>query len=102
MFLHRSHRNFIFSACNHWNHLKGSSGWICWHSNWIMPHSDPSVFDSGHKCIRQPGAKHRAALFAGGAYLSELWLFWLAPMLGAALAGAVGRWRPKLNDTPRT
>ena len=27
------------------------------------------------------------ALFAGGAYLGQLWLFWLAPIGGALLAG---------------
>jgi aquaporin Z len=31
-------------------------------------------------------------LFAGGAYIGQLWLFWLAPILGAALAGVVARW----------
>ena len=29
------------------------------------------------------------ALFAGGALLSQVWLFWLAPILGAVLAGFV-------------
>ena len=32
------------------------------------------------------------ALFAGGAYIAQLWLFWLAPLAGAALAGVVARW----------
>jgi aquaporin Z len=31
------------------------------------------------------------ALFAGGAYLSQLWLFWLAPIGGALIAGFVSR-----------
>lgn len=31
------------------------------------------------------------ALFAGGPYVGQLWLFILAPVLGAAIAGAVGR-----------
>jgi hypothetical protein len=47
-------------ACDHRDHFEGSSGWIRRHSNRIMPHSDPSVFDSGHKCFRQSGAQHRA------------------------------------------
>jgi aquaporin Z len=33
------------------------------------------------------------ALFAGGAYIAQLWLFWLAPILGAALAGLAARWQ---------
>ncbi len=31
------------------------------------------------------------ALFAGGEYIGQLWLFWLAPLIGAAIAGIVGR-----------
>ena len=36
-----------------------------------------------------PARSTAPALFAGGAYISQLWLFWLAPILGAALAGIV-------------
>ena len=36
-----------------------------------------------------PARSTAPALFAGGAYLSQLWLFWLAPIVGAALAGIV-------------
>ena len=32
------------------------------------------------------------ALFAGGAYISQLWLFIIAPFIGAALAGFASRW----------
>ncbi|HXC89180.1 MAG TPA: aquaporin Z [Stellaceae bacterium] len=39
-----------------------------------------------------PARSTGPALFAGGAYLSQLWLFWLAPLLGAALAGFLTRW----------
>jgi aquaporin Z len=34
-----------------------------------------------------PARSTGPALFAGGAALSQLWLFWLAPLVGAALAG---------------
>lgn len=34
-----------------------------------------------------PARSTSQALFAGGAYLSHLWLFWVAPILSAALAG---------------
>lgn len=34
-----------------------------------------------------PARSTSQALFAGGEYLPQLWLFWLAPLLGAALAG---------------
>jgi aquaporin Z len=36
-----------------------------------------------------PARSTAPALFAGGAYISQLWLFWLAPIIGAALAGVV-------------
>ena len=32
------------------------------------------------------------ALFAGGWAISQLWLFWVAPLLGAVVAGVVYRW----------
>jgi aquaporin Z len=36
-----------------------------------------------------PARSTAPALFAGGTYISQLWLFWLAPIAGAALAGIV-------------
>jgi aquaporin Z len=39
-----------------------------------------------------PARSTGPALFAGGAYLGQLWLFWVAPILGAALAGFLTRW----------
>jgi aquaporin Z len=40
-----------------------------------------------------PARSTGTALFAGGPYLAQLWLFWLAPIAGAAIAGVVGRWQ---------
>lgn len=34
-----------------------------------------------------PARSTAAAIFAGGGALGQLWLFWLAPLLGAAIAG---------------
>jgi aquaporin Z len=39
-----------------------------------------------------PARSTGPALFVGGWALKQLWLFWLAPLVGAALAGAVYRW----------
>ena len=39
-----------------------------------------------------PARSTGPALFAGGEYVSQLWLFWLAPIAGAILAGLVSRW----------
>ena len=35
------------------------------------------------------------ALIVGGWALQQLWLFWVAPLIGAALAGLVYRWTAK-------
>jgi aquaporin Z len=39
-----------------------------------------------------PARSTGPALFVGGWALSQLWLFWVAPLIGAALAGIVYRW----------
>ncbi|PNG24823.1 aquaporin Z [Methylocella silvestris] len=38
-----------------------------------------------------PARSTGPALFAGGEYISQLWLFWAAPIAGAVLAGIVSR-----------
>jgi aquaporin Z len=44
-----------------------------------------------------PARSTGPALIAGGSYIAQLWLFWLAPILGALVAGAIGRWQ-HIND----
>jgi aquaporin Z len=39
-----------------------------------------------------PARSTGPALFAGGAYIGQLWLFWLAPIAGAIIAGLLTRW----------
>jgi aquaporin Z len=39
-----------------------------------------------------PARSTGPALFAGGAYVGQLWLFWLAPIAGAMVAGALAQW----------
>jgi len=39
-----------------------------------------------------PARSTGPALFQGGWAIGQLWLFWLAPLVGAALAGVVYRW----------
>jgi aquaporin Z len=39
-----------------------------------------------------PARSTGPALFAGGAHIAQLWLFWVAPLIGAALAGFFTRW----------
>lgn len=45
-----------------------------------------------------PARSTGPALFAQGPYLTQLWLFWVAPILGALLAGFVYEWLA--NDEP--
>jgi aquaporin Z len=39
-----------------------------------------------------PARSTGPALFAGGEYITQLWLFWLAPIAGAVIAGLLARW----------
>jgi aquaporin Z len=39
-----------------------------------------------------PARSTGPALFVGGWALSQLWLFWIAPLAGGALAGVIYRW----------
>lgn len=39
-----------------------------------------------------PARSTGPALFAGGEYIAQLWMFWLAPIIGAGAAGLVTRW----------
>jgi aquaporin Z len=49
-------------------------------------------------CSVNPARSTGPALFVGGWALSQLWLFWLAPIVGAAIAGFV---YPVLANEPR-
>src|SRR5271157_1399237 len=39
-----------------------------------------------------PARSTGPALFAGGEYIAQLWLFWLAPIIGAVIAGLLAHW----------
>ncbi|MBY0329991.1 MAG: aquaporin Z [Acetobacteraceae bacterium] len=38
-----------------------------------------------------PARSTSQALFAGGDYIGQLWLFWVAPIIGAVIAGAISK-----------
>ena len=39
-----------------------------------------------------PARSLAAAVFGGAAPLGQLWLFWVAPILGGVIGGATARW----------
>ena len=45
----------------------------------------------GHQHFGQSGAQHRAGAFRRAAGAGQLWLFWLAPLIGGALGGVIYR-----------
>jgi len=46
-------------------------------------------------CSVNPARSTGPALFAGGWALAQLWLFWVAPILGGAVGGVLYRWLSK-------
>ncbi len=48
-----------------------------------------------------PARSLSQALFAGGPYMAQLWLFWVAPLVGGILAGLVYRGVFEKNDLDR-
>lgn len=47
-----------------------------------------------------PGRSTGPALFVGGWAITQMWLFWIAPLLGAALAGLGHRYVTCCPDEP--
>jgi aquaporin Z len=46
-----------------------------------------------------PARSTGPALFAGAEYTAQLWMFWLAPLLGGAIGGALARWMHEPADS---
>jgi aquaporin Z len=49
-----------------------------------------------------PARSTGPALFAGGEYIGQLWLFWVAPLIGGAVGGVIGRWMYEPAGTVET
>jgi aquaporin Z len=49
-----------------------------------------------------PARSTGPALFAGGDYVAQLWLFWIAPLAGALIAGWFSRWLYEHEEVVQT
>jgi aquaporin Z len=47
-----------------------------------------------------PARSTAVAVFAGGGYLGQLWLFWVAPIVGGAIGGALYAWLSPNEEPP--
>ena len=50
-------------------------------------------------CHLNPARSTAVAFFAGGLAVKQLWLFWVAPIVGAAWAGIAYRWLGQVDET---
>ena len=94
----RSPRDLLFPIRHHWHYFErrgiGFAGipiGLCLTliHLFLIPVTNASV---------NPARSTGPAPFAGGAYIAQLWLFWLAPILGAAIAGLISRWQHEAPD----
>ena len=60
--------------------------------------ADPPDQHPGDQHLGESGAQHRAGVVRRRLGAGQLWLFWIAPLLGAALAGRVYRWSSRRAD----
>jgi len=49
-----------------------------------------------------PARSTGPALFAGGEFIGQLWLFWMAPLIGAAIGGVIAKWMYEPADIQET
>ena len=65
-----------------------------------LPDADPSDLDPGNKHVGQPRPQHGPSRFCSRLGVAQLWMFWVAPILGALLAGFVYGWLAGDDDAP--
>jgi hypothetical protein len=69
------------SMHHHGIDARESAGRLCSYRHWPGTNACPSRRHSDHQPARSTGP----ALFVGGWALAQLWLFWVAPLIGGAL-----------------
>ena len=73
-------------------HRRACTGGLCPDRHRARTDPDPPDQHPGDQYLSESGAQHRPGGGHEGWALSQLWLFWLAPLLGAGLAGVAYRW----------
>ena len=58
---------------------------------------DPSGQHPRHQYVGESGAQHRPGLVCRRMGAGQLWLFWVAPLIGGVLGGVIYRW---LSEQP--
>ena len=73
-------------------HRQARAGGLCPHRHRLVPDTDPPDQHPGDQHLGQPGTQHRRGAVSSAAGPSEqLWLFWVAPIVGALLGALAYR-----------
>jgi glycerol uptake facilitator-like aquaporin len=59
------------------------------HSDWAGTYARPSGWHSDNQYVGQPGTQYRTRAVCRWLAIGQLWLFILAPLVGAAIASAL-------------
>ncbi len=62
---------------------------VCAHRHRPWADADPPDFDPVSNTSVNPARSLAVAVFADGGYLAQVWVFWAAPLVGAALGAII-------------
>jgi aquaporin Z len=96
VFCHRNSHDLLFSVHHHRQHLKrggvGFAGIPIGLGLTLIHLVSIPVTNTSVNPARSTDPALVTAVVASGEHLARLWLFWLAPLIGAVLAGLLARW----------
>jgi aquaporin Z len=85
----RGSADFLFPNDHHGSHGSACSSSLCACCYWTGINLDSFDRNSGYESFRQSGAEHRAGGLRWKLALAQLWLFWVAPIIGGTLGGVL-------------